>query len=252
MEIVVAEAKLKIIKGRQLDILSETENLIGYAGDFQLVDKIHMNEISENPKFTAWDMMYQNLAASVALRNRKAYMNDLFDQEIKEKGYIRVLNIGSGPCRDIREFMDERPNIAIDIDCIDSDQSAISFSTELCERYKDNVHIKIGNVLRYKTDLKYDVVWSAGLFDYFKDKFFKALVSRFYNYVKPGGLLALGNINTTNPHKTEMEILGQWYLHHRSEEQLRNLVIDAGVDEELVSVHCEPTTVNIFAHARKL
>lgn len=223
----------------------------GYAGDFQLVDFVHTKHITDIEHLKAWDVMYQQLAACVALRNRKEYLNDFLDKEYAKKGYLRVLNVGSGPCRDIREFLDERPNINIDIDCIDMDQSAIAYGQELCKRYSDKVRFVKKNALRLKTDIEYDVIWSAGMFDYFKDKFFKALVVRYYEFLKPGGVLALGNINVTNPHRIAMEVFGQWYLHHRSENDLKSLVTEAGINAELVSFHTEPTTVNIFAHLRK-
>lgn len=300
----MTDAKLKLIKGNQLDILLETEELIknggptladdelikyvadvihnsdeklklefynvlkpiltldtllgftflkphGYAGDFQLVNLIHTNHITDIEHLRAWDVMYQQLAASVALRNRKAYLNKFLDEEYEAKGYLRVLNLGSGPCRDIREFMDERPNIKIDIDCVDSDISAIAYAKDLCGRYSDNVHFQHKNALRYRTDIEYDVVWSAGMFDYFNDKIFKALTKRFYNFLKPGGVLALGNINTTNPHRIAMEVFGQWYLHHRSENDLKMLISESDIPSNCVSFNTEPTTVNIFAHVRK-
>lgn len=299
----MGQAQLKLIHGRHLDILVETEALInkggptlednevicavaeiidssdentkaefysilkpiltldtllgftylkphGYAGDFQLVDYVHTNHITKIKELRSWDLMYQQLSASVALRNRKEYLNNLLDEEYKNKTFINVLNIGSGPCRDIKEFLDERPDININIDCIDMDESAIAYAKEVCHQHTDKIRFIKKNALRLRSDIQYDVVWSAGMFDYFANKLFKALMKRYFSFLKPGGVLVLGNINTTNPHRKAMEVFGQWYLHHRSDQDLFKLVKDADIEYKSLEIECEPTTVNIFAHLR--
>ncbi len=222
----------------------------GYAGDFQLVDFVHTNHITDIEHLKAWDYMYQQLSASVALRNRKAYFNNFIDAEYKNKKSLSVLNIGSGPCRDVKEFFDQRPDVDIQIDCIDMDFNSIAYAKELCHDHTSKIRFMNENALRYRSDKKYDVVWSAGMFDYFKDKLFIALMKRYFKFLKPGGVLALGNINITNPHRIAMEVYGQWYLHHRSHDDLVRLVDESKTQHSDLSISCEETTVNIFAHLR--
>ena len=103
------------------------------------------------------------------------------------------------------------------------------------------------NIFRFQTEKKYDLIWSAGLFDYFDDKTFVRLVSRLKNYVKPGGELIIGNFAVGNPTEGYMELFLDWYLYHRSPEQLTKLAQDAGIPEvSRIKVDQEAAGVNLF------
>ena len=92
-------------------------------------------------------------------------------------------------------------------------------------------------------ELKYDLIWSAGLFDYFDDDKFQRLLERFTKYIKPDGRLIIGNFSPVNNSKAYMEY-GNWYLNHRSEDELLTL---ANRFEHLSSeVDFEPLKVNLF------
>src|SRR5687768_5536449 len=45
----------------------------GYAGDYEIIDKIYTNHVSENPAYANWDRFFQNNSAPKAVRNRKEY-----------------------------------------------------------------------------------------------------------------------------------------------------------------------------------
>jgi hypothetical protein len=63
-----------------------------------------------------------------------------------------------------------------------------------------------------------------------------------------GGELVIGNFSDCNPSRTYMELLGDWYLHHRSDEDLRLLAHQAGVPGSHVRIGCERLKVNLFLH----
>ena len=223
----------------------------GYAGDFQLIDKIHTSHVSDNPKLRNWDVMYLELASCKALRNRKQYFNDLVDALIEEKGFVTVLNLGSGPARDVKEFLDARPHAPVMIDCVDMDLNSIAYAKDLCKDHLKKVRFFEKNVLKLRVEDQYDLVWSAGMFDYFSDKLFSRLVKKYYDFVKEGGQMALGNISIINEDKNAMEQFGQWFLHHRSENDLTDLVNKSGINYSHTTVLSEPTGVNIFTHTYK-
>ena len=61
----------------------------GYAGDFEIIDKIYRTEISGNPRYKNWDEYAQNHDAAIAVRNRKSYFkNFLADKINKERQRI--------------------------------------------------------------------------------------------------------------------------------------------------------------------
>jgi hypothetical protein len=48
-----------------------------------------------------------------------------------------------------------------------------------------------------------------------------------------------------------MEILGDWFLYHRSEEELVKFALQAGVPENKIEVISEPLGINLFLRVRK-
>jgi extracellular factor (EF) 3-hydroxypalmitic acid methyl ester biosynthesis protein len=93
----------------------------------------------------------------------------------------------------------------------------------------------------------YDVIWSAGLFDYFSDRTFKLLLRRLIPNIAPGGQLVIGNFSDSNPNHHWLHFC-EWHLHHRSSEQLVRLALEAGAQHENVSIGKEPEGVNLFLH----
>jgi hypothetical protein len=94
-------------------------------------------------------------------------------------------------------------------------------------------------------------VWTAGLFDYFKDKHFSYLIRKYYNCLTEDGRMIIGNFSTRNPSKNLMENVMDWNLNLRTETDLYRIAADAGVDKELVDVDREPLGINLFLVVRK-
>ena len=107
------------------------------------------------------------------------------------------------------------------------------------------------NVIRHTPDKKYDLIWSAGLFDYFKGKHFVYLLKKYYEFLKDDGELIIGNFNSENPSRRIMEILGDWFLYHRSEDELKKFAIQAGIPESKIEVFREPLGINLFLRVKK-
>ena len=102
------------------------------------------------------------------------------------------------------------------------------------------------NVLRFKPYHWYDLIWSAGLFDYFKDKHFVYMINKYYKYLVSGGEFIIGNFSHSNPTRRLMEVLSDWYLVHRSKYDLVRMALEAEAKEEQVKVDMEELGVNLF------
>ena len=110
-----------------------------------------------------------------------------------------------------------------------------------------NIGFHRDNALKFKPSKKYNLIWSAGLFDYLNKDLFKMLLSKLLVFVKPGGELVIGNFSLNNPCRDWMEC-GKWFLHHRSPADLIKIATDCGVPREKVAVQAEPLGVNLFLH----
>jgi extracellular factor (EF) 3-hydroxypalmitic acid methyl ester biosynthesis protein len=225
----------------------------GYSGDFEIIDRIYQEWKSPDPQLRKWDIYFHEQSAPKAVRNRKVYFQKMLtDLTVSCNGSgAKVLNIGSGPGRDMLEFFENADNPHIQIDCVDIDEKAIAHATNLCADYMDKITFHKRNIFRFRPEEKFDIVWSAGVFDYFSDRQFVMLIKRLYTYVKDGGQIAIGNFSTINPSKSHMEIISDWYLKHRDEDHLIRLAKEAGILEENIFCGKEEEGVNLFLHLKK-
>ena len=215
----------------------------GYAGDFELIDRLYTQYTSNDPDIRNWDAFAQAQPAAIAVRNRKAY----FIKLMEESKPLRVLNIASGPCRDIKEYFDRHPLASTEIDCVEVDRRAIEYAKTLLHGVK-NVHFIQKNVIRLKVQKEYDLIWSAGLFDYFKDDLFVRILSKLIRSLPENGRIVIGNFSDENPNRAFMEVGMNWHLHHRSPEQLISLAVKAGAEGWNLRVDKEPEGINLFLH----
>lgn len=221
----------------------------GYAGDYEIIDRHYMSYICSDPRLAKWDHYWQSTPAARAVRNRKAYFHELLHQlrATHSGNPLTVLNIASGPARDVFEFCSSNGH-RVTFDCIDSDPNAVAYASTLCRRLS-SVRFRHENALRIRPDRKYNLVWSAGLFDYFSDRTFKMLLRRLFACVAPGGHLVIGNYALAPQHPNLCWLrLVDWQLHHRTVEHLRQLAAECGVVESRIRVGAEPENATLFLH----
>jgi hypothetical protein len=224
----------------------------GYPGDFTLIDKIYKFDINEDTRYKNWDLFFQNQPGANAVRNRKDFFIEYCKNLIFKKVNAKVLILGSGPATDVYEFLNSYSgghNMSFDL--IDFDQSAIDFSLKKNEKFVGQISCYRINVLRFTSFKLYDLIWSAGLFDYFKDKHFTFLIRKYFNCLTEDGEMVISNFSTKNPTKRLMEVLSDWYLYLRTESDLFRIASDANIDNEMVSVEKDPLDINLFLKIRK-
>lgn len=216
----------------------------GYHGDFEIIDKIYNKYVSTDEKFQKWDTWFHSLAATKAVRNRKEYFKKLLIDKTKN-AKLNVLNLASGPCRGIAEFFETNKEADVNFDCIEIDPNAVKFATKLLQSNINKVNFTLANIVKYTTDKKYDLIWSAGLFDYFDNKTFVWLLNRYYQNLNESGELIIGNFHPSNASRTTMEF-GLWYLYHRSNNELIELANKAEIHTNKISIEEESEGVNLF------
>ena len=188
----------------------------GYAGDFEIIDKIYTTHISPNPRLMRWDGYFHSQQAPKAVRNRKDYFHQLLDRHYARKGSLHVLKLASGPGRSMFEWLSKNKGADVNFDCIELDANAIQFAMVLNQDFEANINIRQQNVIRFRPTRQYDLIWAAGLFDYFSDKVFQSVLRRLIPAVAPGSELVIGNFSNNNASRPYMELVGDWHLHHRS------------------------------------
>ena len=228
----------------------------GYPGDYQIIDWIYTNKTATSGIDKLWDEFYHRQAATQAVRNRKNFFRNIFGNHCNQyPDGFSVLNIASGPGRDVAESITDLNCSAegVAIHCVDSDRNSIAYAKEVVGNTPSRVtiHWEVANAFKLRTERKYEIVWSAGLFDYLDDRFAVALVRRMWKWTKDGGTMIFGNFHPSNPSRNYMEWCGNWHLIHRTESDLIALCVKAGIAKESVYIDKEPLGINIFCLVAK-
>ncbi len=225
----------------------------GYNGDFFIIEKIYQQYINPAEKYKKWDKYFHTFPAAIAVVNRKTLAIDIFEKlNAQSSGTEQnVMILGSGPVSETFEFFEKNQDSQMVFDMLDLDKRAIAYAKNKNKKYLKSMTFHNRNVIRHVPDKKYDLIWSAGLFDYFKGKHFVYLLKKYYEFLKDDGEMIIGNFNSLNPSRRIMEILGDWFLFHRSEEELKNFAIQAGIEESKIEVFKEPLGINLFLRVKK-
>ena len=219
----------------------------GYPGDYHLIHNIYIQKANPDPKYKSWDDFFLNQPAAQAVRNRKDFFLRCCKRlEESNSEEINVLILGCGPATDVNQYISENPDSKIRFNLLDFDQNAIDFAKAQNESSNGNIEYFRINVLRFKPYKYYDLIWSAGLFDYFKEKHFIYLINKYHKNLSESGEFIIGNFSHVNPTKRLMEVLSDWHLNHRSRYDLIRMAVEAGVNEDRVIIENEELGINMF------
>ncbi len=222
----------------------------GYAGDFEVIDRMHTGHCADEPLLAAWDRFTHTLPGPRAVRERARYMHGLVDRAMRTDGPpLRVLDLASGPCRDVADYLCERPEAPVHFTCMDLDRNAIAHARTVVGE-DARVRFVHGDAREIDNNERYDIIWSAGLFDYFDDAMFIRVLERLWRILTPGGRLVVGNFCASETTRDLMDIL-DWPLYRRSAPHLEHLALAAGVPTERIHVDIEPTGVNLLLRCER-
>jgi len=239
---------------------------LGYAGDYEMMNLIYRNEpAGENLFAKCLHFYWAQKPAAQAVRNRAQYLTNkivqLFEKTDVNKT-LRILSVASGPSYEVQHLISKVKkynNRNAEFHMLDQDLNALKyaqrkiyeFSTKNNCNFDFNFHnLSIQSVVKEKLLYKdsCDLIYSAGLFDYFIDRIAKMTAQVMYNALKPGGSLIIGNFHYNNPAALEMKIALDWDLIHRSEDDLARLFGDLGGD---LYVENEHENINLFCVVTK-
>ena len=109
----------------------------------------------------------------------------------------------------------------------------------------DSIGFLHKNALRFSTEEKYDLIWCSGLFDYLSDKIAIFLIKRLLGLLNPKGVLCIGNFGLDNPSRSYMEVVGEWFLIHRSGRDLEKIATAAGMNPKS-RILADDNNINLF------
>ena len=95
---------------------------------------------------------------------------------------------------------------------------------------------------------KFDFIYCCGLFDYLSDKLCQRLVNIFYNSLKDNGKLLVTNMHIDNNDKYLMELLLDWHLIYRNENDMINIANNLGQYKTFT----DSTGINLCLEIKKI
>jgi len=218
----------------------------GHSGDFELYERIYGNYQTPNKDLEKWDQFWNKQAFVSALQNSQRYFNQTLADTEASSTNTNVLNVASGSSRFVADYLKLNQS-ATTFHCMDQSHRALDYARLLCRGHLHQVQFQQGQVAELAQDIRYDLVWSEGLFDYLSDREFKQTLEKLLSMMNKNGQCVIGNLSTENPNQAFMEFM-QWHVNPRSEAHLRSLASACGIKPANMHVVKEASGVNLFLH----
>tara|TARA_B100000749_G_scaffold280455_1_gene276727 strand:+ start:164302 stop:165753 length:1452 start_codon:yes stop_codon:yes gene_type:complete len=239
---------------------------LGYAGDFEMMNIIYRSEnFGESLFEKALQRYYVQEPAARAVKNRSVYLKNKIKQEIlnrKDQQVIKFLSVASGPAREVQLVVQD-PEVQeflhkVEFHFVDQDLSSLKHAQNKLHAFKKSKKLEYGLVFhnlaikniigRGLPESDFDMIYSAGLYDYFTEPVAKMSNEKLYHGLKKGGRLIIGNFSMDNPDECAMTMALDWKLIYRSDDEMKSMF--AHLPSE-VDIEKEDEGVNLFANLIK-
>lgn len=212
----------------------------GYAGDPKLLDMVYFprktdlqntSEIGKRLyKYTT------NTSLSRALRKRLLFLADYIDEFSLQVPQARVLSVASGYCREAEYSVSLKSRqlgrfVALDHDSRNLETMRLQYGELGLEPFEMNVK----ELLKGTHGLgEFDLIYSAGLYDYLGTRFAQKLTQRLYHMLAPGGRLMLINIAAEYDEVGYLESYMNWSMIGRDKLDTMELADAVQTNEKAV------------------
>lgn len=235
---------------------------LGYAGDYQMMNQIYSNEGMGDTLFSkCLHLYFISAPESRAVRNRAEYLYEVILSTVKkfEGRRVRILSVASGPAFEMQNFISRNPSLSknVSFTLLDQDTEALQHAQKKIKIIQNELNINldtkylnkaIKHVIAKGLDDEYDLIYSAGLFDYFTDPVAYMAAKRLHDALSSDGKLIIGNFSNSSLGQITMDIALDWHLIYRSSENLKSLFGSIGNNFYIES---EKEGINLFCHISK-
>jgi extracellular factor (EF) 3-hydroxypalmitic acid methyl ester biosynthesis protein len=242
---------------------------LGYPGDYVAMNYMYDGAPEGDTPFGS---VAHELAVHIGqfVVKRKDIVRQAISEAVAKQsgpGPCVIASLGSGPAREVTEFLAHDPLAArpTRFFLVDQDGAALCFagrqlSAAICEGPANGAariemrHLSVLRLLREVDPSSLlppsDLIYSAGLFDYFSDRTCQVLTRRLYEVLRPGGVLLLGNMKFGTDMLWPLELIADWSLRYRSAESI--LSWTEGLAGAEISLRTEATGYDYLVSVRKV
>lgn len=200
----------------------------GYAGDAVMMDYIYKGAPEHGVSDLGAGIFQVTTRVSMGLSvvYRKALLNAYINDTVSLHRPFRILSVASGHCRELVDTLAlndafEGEFVALDADPLSCAEVARSYPSQKIIP----IHANIKDLLTGQIEVgeKFDLIYSAGLFDYLAAPIAKKLIRTLIKKLSPTGRLLVANFVPASYGRGYMECFMDWQLIYRTTEQLREL-----------------------------
>lgn len=236
----------------------------GYAGDADMMQMIYENRYEG--RFLFNQLLHKHplmQPIAQAVRNRRRMIPQVAREMVARfpragPHGVRLLSVACGPAWELRDLLLTADDVTrFHCSLLDQDTEALALAGEGIRRIEEargaRVSIEeivesVRTMLRIR-DLagrygRFHLVYSMGLFDYLNTPVARAVLTRLWELVLPGGTLLVGNYLLGAPGKTYLDYWCDWSLFYRSEADFRGLA--AELEGAKVELFFEETGSQMF------
>jgi SAM-dependent methyltransferase len=201
----------------------------GYAGDAVMLDYVYAGVAPENTCHPGQGIFQRTtrgpMGLSVLYRRSllSAYINDV----VARNPEARILSVASGHCRELEGTLVLGNDFRGEVVAFDQDPESCA---EVSSAYPKGVKPVIGRVkglLGGEVDMgQFDLIYSAGLYDYLLPEPATTLTNMLKGMLKPKGRLLISNFSRGSYGRGYLDWVMDWHLLYRDEAELLSLLGD--------------------------
>lgn len=225
----------------------------GYAGDAVMLDYIYRpGPLSLSDIGKQLHSATTGVSSAKSISWRRDHLGTEIAKIVADAAGARLLSVASGHLREldvVRELAHQRN---FHIDALDQDENSLKEAVCSYPDFNINpINKSITHLFKTKERACYDLIYSAGLFDYLPVKTASALLQKLLDLLKPSGRLVVGNYATDNFGRGYMEGMMDWRLIYREEADLIDLINSTGNTREYRTYRDAPGNVVYLEVSRR-
>jgi len=169
------------------------------------------------------DGLMKTVHSTCSVWERRRWFRDLVAEAYRKRdGALRVLDVAGGGTRYLRDFLEAvEPGPRFELTVVDQDAAAVAFCrAQALEPWASRVRFvcaPIGSLAERLVDSDFDLVISAGLFDYLEAGPARELLAHLSSLLTAEGTLAISNFHPGDRSRLVKEWLVEWPLIFRDE-----------------------------------
>jgi extracellular factor (EF) 3-hydroxypalmitic acid methyl ester biosynthesis protein len=216
----------------------------GYAGDAATLDFVYRYRSAEGATSLGQELfaISTDVPMSRAVRTRCIHLSEIITDSLQRHPGATIASIACGYMRELHLVPPGLLHRAR-VFGVDQDARTVHELTTLYPHLRTTpICLPIRRLVSGEVAIpQADLIYAAGLYDYLDDQVAAKLTACLLRQLRPGGKLVIANLTSQNEERAFMEVVMNWWLVYRDEDQLRRMAEHAiesgnGTIEEVYSM----------------